>query len=156
MALFLGPGLDVAPRQVEADRVTENQTGRHIDRHIGTTGTERDDHLDLVVQIGGRRRITDGQFVAATNQRIGWLGEEKGRFQAVSLRRRAHFPGVPGVVATNAENPANRKKCIAVKNRYHHRRTGRNGVMHEMTLACCGKCAILRGLHLAMLSRFVQ
>ena len=52
MPLGLGRRLDVAPRQIKADGISENQAICRVDRNILTAGAQGDDHLHFVMQIG--------------------------------------------------------------------------------------------------------
>lgn len=63
--------------------------------------TDGDDQFDLVVQIPRRRRI--GRVGAGDHQRVRRLREKERRLAA---RVVPHFAGVLGIVAADAEHPA--------------------------------------------------
>ena len=118
LALFLGPPLNVAARQVEADGIAENQAFCGVDRDIRPAGTERDDQLDLMVQIFGRRRVGDADLARAADHRVARLHEEKGRLAPLGLLERPHFTGVIGIVAADAVDATNRKRVGTAGNRH--------------------------------------
>src|SRR5688572_21556834 len=49
--------LQVAPGHVEGDAIAVNAIQRLFDRNVGATALQRHDHLDLVMDVVGRRRI---------------------------------------------------------------------------------------------------
>ena len=102
--------LQVAPRQVIADGVAPDVVQRLRLVDIGTATADRDHQLGLVVQVFGLRRIRD--LDPATDHRVGRLGKEKRRFAVGVL---AHFPGVLGVVAPDAEDAPYREACGRVR-----------------------------------------
>src|SRR5262249_57515617 len=70
-------GLQVAPRQVDADAIPPDAVERARGLDVAPAALERDHELDLVLKVLGQRRIRHG--CAVGYDRVGWLGEEKRR-----------------------------------------------------------------------------
>jgi hypothetical protein len=61
--LFAGGELQVAPGQVDADTVAEHVIERPLGRDVRAGGADRDDQLDLVVEVLGLGRVGHGRAV---------------------------------------------------------------------------------------------
>src|SRR5450830_51635 len=105
--------LQVAARHVEADRITEDVAGRVVDGDVRAALADGDHQLALEVEVGrrgrerqlgrgARRHRHDGVGVAR-------FAEEERRF---TIRVRAHFTGMAGVVAADAVDAAHGKAGV--------------------------------------------
>ena len=104
LAVRLGGGLQIAARQVVAGSVAEHVSERLRDGDVAPAAAERNDQLDLVLQIGGRRRI--GNRGAVGDHGVRGLGE---KYRGRALGLGAHLTHVIGVVAPDAVNAVHRK-----------------------------------------------
>ena len=123
--------LNVAARQVEADGIAENQAFGGVDRDIRPASPERDDQLDLMVQVCGRRRVGDADLAGAADHRIARLHEEKRRLAPLGLLERTHFAGVIGIVAADAVDAADRKQIVTAGNRHGGEKMRRKDESHD-------------------------
>ena len=115
-ALGAGFQLQVAARHVQAGGVTPDVIQRVLDGDVATALADGDDQLSLVVEVLGLRRIGDGRPVQ--HHGLGPGGEEEGR---LAVRVAAHFAGMGGVVAADAEDAADREFIPGVGRGKHGR-----------------------------------
>ena len=139
-AVVLGLGLQIAPGQIDADRVSEYVLQGFIHCRASAGLTDRNDQFGLVVKILGHAGIRN--FACAAD-RVGGLGEEARRFAS----RGAHLAGMFGVVLADAVNTVNRKPGLLARDR--HECTGRR---FKRPLAEC--CVILAHPSLRMPTAF--
>ena len=99
-----GNELQVAAGHVEADGVTIDQVQGVCLGDLTARLADGDDQLDLVLIVLGRLGI--GDDAAVRHDGLGPAGEEEGRFAVGIL---AHFTGVGGIVAADAEQATDRK-----------------------------------------------
>src|SRR5262249_27311851 len=115
-------GLQVAPRQVDADAVPPDAIERARGLDVAPAAHERDHELDLVLKVLGQRWIRHGRAVG--HDRVGWLGEEKRWIAHVVT----HFADVLFVVAADAPDAADRKQLAGTGNGDRRLRRRRNDV----------------------------
>ncbi len=96
-AMVLRLRLQVATRQVIADRVTEHVLERLGRRDLLAALADRDDEFHLVVQVRRARRVTHRR--AVRDHCVGRLGEEARR---LARRIRSHLARVRSVIAPDA------------------------------------------------------
>ena len=71
-ALVARGELQITTREIDADGVPEDVLERAGGRDVGTTARERDDELDLVVEVARERRVRDASVVLdASNKCVG-------------------------------------------------------------------------------------
>jgi hypothetical protein len=112
MTFRLGLRLQVAPGQVQPHAVAPHQRGCGSRFKLAPARAQRHHHLHFVVQVGGRRGV--GHVGTVGNHRIGRLAEEHRRGL---VHRGTHFARMLGVVAADAEHPADRKALVAADDR---------------------------------------
>src|SRR6478609_8839896 len=101
---FLARGLlQVAARQIDANRIAVDVIERLVGRDIQPAALHRHDQLDLVMQVLGQRRVGNGGAVAL--QHVAMLGEEEWRRALVV----SHLADVLEIVAPDAPDAANGK-----------------------------------------------
>lgn len=66
LAGFLGFRLQVAAREIDADGVSVDMVERFLDGNVGAAAAQGDDQFNLVVDIGGTRRV--GEVLARRQQ----------------------------------------------------------------------------------------
>src|SRR5438045_3219375 len=91
--------LEVAPRHVEPDAVAPDGLERLLERNVLPALADRDDHLDLVVDVLRADGIGDRR--AALHDGIRRLHEEERR---LAIRVVAHLARMLGVIAADAVN----------------------------------------------------
>ena len=88
--------------------MAEDMIGHGLGRDVSAANANGHDEFDLVVQVGGLRRV--GQVrplrTACVENGVGPLGEEERR---LAHRIGPHLAGMIGIVAPHAENPPDRK-----------------------------------------------
>ena len=77
-AHFLRLALQVAARHVEPDAVAEDVVERFLDRDVRAALADRDDHLDLVVQVFGHLRIRESSRRSCTIASAGFMKKNGG------------------------------------------------------------------------------
>ncbi len=98
--------LQVAPRQVDADRIAVDVIERLVGGDVQAAALHRHDQLDLVMQVLGQRRIGNGGAVAL--QHVGMFGEEEGRVALVV----AHLADMFEIIAPDAPDAAHGKRFL--------------------------------------------
>ena len=106
------------------DPITPDMIERFVHRDVLSAFTNRNDHLDLVMDILGADGVIDRR--AALHDRVGRLHEEKWR---LAIRVVAHLARVLGIVAADAKNAADRKAQIAARNRQRRPRADIDDVL---------------------------
>jgi len=96
--------LQIAARHIKPRAVAEDVIQRVFKRDMHARCADRNDQLHLVMQVGCTERI--GNRFARANNGLRGFHEIKRRL-AVNLV--AHFDGMCGVIAANAEDSAHRK-----------------------------------------------
>ena len=129
-AHLLGLGLEVAAGHVEADPVAEDVLQRGLHGDVGPTARQRDDELDLVVEVIGGDG--EGEAAAVRHDGGGGLHEEEGR---LAIGVVAHLDRVIGVVATDAEHARHREDGVGAVDRQRHRRRRWNRVVGHRLVA---------------------
>ena len=104
-------------RHVEAGRVAIDQVHDPVGRHVRAATLQRDDQLDLVVQV--LRRLRVGQGGTVHHDRVRRLHEEE---RVLARRVAAHLAGMRRVVAPDAVDAAHREHLVAALDRDIHRR----------------------------------
>ncbi|MCY1308962.1 hypothetical protein D9M70_590090 [compost metagenome] len=104
LACLLGLGLQIAAGEVDADGIAVDAIQRILDDDVAAAALQRHDEFDLVMDVGGQRRIGEG--ATGGKQVVRILLEEERRF---AIRIVTHLDGVGSIVATDAIDPANRK-----------------------------------------------
>jgi hypothetical protein len=124
---FLGFGLQIAARHVDADGIAEDVLHCLRGLDVGAARFEANDQLDLEVHILSGRRI--GEF--PVNDDVVWvLLKEERRVLDVA----AHFPRMFDVVAAHAVNAVDRKELVRAPDRERRLRSGIEGVSHKRGL----------------------
>ena len=99
---------------------------RCVDGNISTTGADRHDQLDLVVEVLRQRRV--GHIGAARHHGIRGLGKEERR---LTLGVMAHLAGMLGIVAANAIDAAHRELSASLDRHDDGGRRGKNEIGHD-------------------------
>ena len=124
MPFVLGTRLQVTPREIETNGVAEDASERLLRRNVSPTLAERNDQLDLVLQIASHRRISN--LASPGHQGIRRLAEEERRLARIG----AHLGRVIGIVAPDAVDATHRKPRFAADNRNDDRRRRREDKIH--------------------------
>src|SRR6266852_759814 len=128
-SFLLGGGLQIAARQIEADRIAEDVLEGGLALHAGSALPDRHHQLHLVRQLLRERRV--GDVAALRHDRVGRLGEEEGRL-AVGVA--AHLAGVLGVVASHAVDAPDREHGVGAAHGQRGQVPGRDHVAgHQAT-----------------------
>ena len=114
--------LQIAARQVDADAIAPHAVERLVLRDVAAAGLQRHDHLDLVMQVAGQRRV--GHRAAVMHDRVGGLGEEERRLALVL----SHLLDVLEIIAPDAPDAPHRKHLAAAGDLHGGLRCGRDDV----------------------------
>src|SRR5690606_18269721 len=106
-ALGEGLALAIAPGEIDADRVAVDRLERARDRKVAAAVADRDDELDLVLQIVGAGRIGHPRTIG--HDRVGGLLEEERRIALVTL---LHLADVLEIVAPDAVDATHGERSI--------------------------------------------
>ena len=105
--------MQIAPGQINPDT-----------RRNNAVRTDGRDHLHLMMQVCGHRRIGD---IRPEGEGAGRLHEDDGFNGGI---RAAHLPDVLGIILSDAENPVQRKR-VGPFDRDRNGRGGRKKITHE-------------------------
>ena len=112
--------LQVAARQIDADRIAVDVIERLVGRDVQAAALHRHDQLDLVMQVLGQRRVGNGGAIGL--EHVGMLGEEERRRTLVV----SHLADVLEIVAPDAPDAANGKGFRFAGDRDRGLRSGGN------------------------------
>jgi hypothetical protein len=99
--------LQITPRHVETDRVTENMVESMFRADIAPAGSDSHNHFHFKMNIAGHWRIR--KISSVCYQGIGIFLEKEGWFPVWIV---SHFDGMIRIVATDTVNAMNRKEFV--------------------------------------------
>ncbi len=118
--------LQVTPREVDADTVTEDVIACFSSGNVSSAAAHCDNQLNFVMHVGRERRV--GEILARQQNIVGvFLKEER----CLAIRVMAHFASMGCIVAADTIDPAHRKADGTTRDRQQDEGRGCQNGLHE-------------------------